>query len=154
MVNIIGMGLGPTAVAMLTDDVFKDKLKVNDSLAIVGGVAQAAAAVLLFGGLKSYRRSLEYLKEWTDIDFHIDSEGQMSKTKLVRFLAISRTLVKEIKVRISAGPERGQSWAVNMPELVRLVLGDISEALDHARQSPAGRMGRRGHSTTCSRASE
>ncbi len=66
VVNIIGMGLGPTAVAVLTEDVFHDKLKVNDSLAIVGGVAQAVAAILLFGGLKSYRRSLEYLKEWTE----------------------------------------------------------------------------------------
>ncbi|MBI3865243.1 MAG: hypothetical protein HY290_25490 [Planctomycetia bacterium] len=66
VINLIGMGLGPTVVAALTEDAFRDKQAVHYSLAIVGGVSQAAAGVLLLAGLKRYRQSLEYLKDWND----------------------------------------------------------------------------------------
>jgi MFS family permease len=64
VINLIGMGLGPTVVAALTEDVFRDKQAVHYSLAIVGGISQALAGLLLLASLKHYRRSLEYLKEW------------------------------------------------------------------------------------------
>lgn len=64
VINLIGMGLGPTVVAALTEDVFRDKQAVHYSLAIVGGVSQTLAGILLLAGLKRYRRSLEYFKEW------------------------------------------------------------------------------------------
>ncbi len=64
VINLIGMGLGPTAVAALTEDVFQDKKAVHYSLAIVGTISQAIAGILLCAGLKRYRRSLEYFKVW------------------------------------------------------------------------------------------
>jgi MFS family permease len=66
VINLIGMGLGPTVVAALTEDVFKDKQAVHYSLAIVGGVSQTIAGILLLAGLKRYRRSLDYFQEWND----------------------------------------------------------------------------------------
>jgi MFS family permease len=67
VINLIGMGLGPTLVAMLTEDVFQDKLAVHKSLAIVGAISQTAAGILLLAGLKHYRRSLEYFQEWNEM---------------------------------------------------------------------------------------
>jgi hypothetical protein len=65
VINLIGMGLGPTAVAVLTEDVFRDKQLVHYSLTIVGGVSNAVAGMLLCAGLRPYRASLEYFKQWS-----------------------------------------------------------------------------------------
>jgi MFS family permease len=64
VINLIGMGLGPTVVAVLTEKVFRDEQALNVSLAIVGAISQTAAGVLLCAGLKRYRRSLKYFKDW------------------------------------------------------------------------------------------
>ena len=64
IVNLIGLGIGPTAVAMTTDYVFHDDFKVNYSLVIVATVAHLAAAALLWAGIKPFNRSLDRLKEW------------------------------------------------------------------------------------------
>jgi MFS family permease len=66
VINLIGMGLGPTVVALLTIDVFHDERAVHYSLAIVGGVSQTVAGVLLLAGLKHYRRSLAFFKDWNE----------------------------------------------------------------------------------------
>jgi MFS family permease len=65
VINLIGLGLGPTLVAALTEDVFRDKIAVHYSLLIVGAVANTSAAILLWLGIKPYRRSLDYLEAWT-----------------------------------------------------------------------------------------
>ena len=52
-INLIGMGLGPTLVAALTEDVFRDKTAVGLSLLIVGVAAHLGGAVLLWLGLES-----------------------------------------------------------------------------------------------------
>lgn len=64
VINLIGLGLGPTIVATLTQDVFQDKNAVHLSLLVTCVSANACAAVLLWRGLKHYRRSLDYLSEW------------------------------------------------------------------------------------------
>ena len=64
IVNLIGLGIGPTAVAMTTDYVFHDDYKVNYSLVIVATIAHLAAALLLWAGIKPFNRSLDRLKEW------------------------------------------------------------------------------------------
>jgi MFS family permease len=64
VINLIGMGLGPTLVAALTEDVFHDQKAVGYSLLIVGVVAHLGGAVLLWLGLKPYHRSLDYLRRW------------------------------------------------------------------------------------------
>jgi MFS family permease len=65
VINLIGLGLGPTIVATLTEDVFRDKNAVHLSLLVTGASAHVCATVLLWRGLKHYRRSLEYLSEWS-----------------------------------------------------------------------------------------
>ncbi len=63
--NIIGLGLGPTVVALITDYGFGDDLAVRYSLAIMGGTAAPLAAISLALGLKHYRSSLKQSVDWT-----------------------------------------------------------------------------------------
>jgi MFS family permease len=65
VINLIGIGLGPTVVAALTEDVFRDKQAVHLSLAVTGALTFAGATALLSLGLRSYRRSLQYLERWS-----------------------------------------------------------------------------------------
>ncbi len=64
VVNLIGLGFGPTAVALLTDYVFRDDAAIRYSLAVVAAVGLTAALALLTAGLASYRRTLEYRDAW------------------------------------------------------------------------------------------
>jgi MFS family permease len=64
VINLIGLGLGPTAVALVTDRVFHDPGAVGSSLSLVGLVADSTAVVLLWLGLGPYRRTLDYLGRW------------------------------------------------------------------------------------------
>jgi MFS family permease len=63
-VNIIGLGLGPSAVAAMTDYVFHDPNKIRYSLLIVGAIAHLAAALVLWRGMKPFAESIERLKTW------------------------------------------------------------------------------------------
>ena len=64
VVNLLGLGLGPTAVALVTDYVFRDDQAVRYSLLIVMTSAELIALGLLWKGLKPYRESLERLRSW------------------------------------------------------------------------------------------
>lgn len=68
VINLVGLGLGPTAVALMTDYVFRSDGAVGYSLLVVGTVAHLGAAALLWIGLEPYRRSLDRLKDWTRIN--------------------------------------------------------------------------------------
>ena len=57
--NIIGLGLGPYLVAVCTDRVFQDDLRVNDSLVLVGAVAAGVAAISLSACRPMFRRSMQ-----------------------------------------------------------------------------------------------
>jgi MFS family permease len=59
VVNLIGIGLGPTAVAMVTDYVFGDDSAVRWSLLVVGLVTHAGCIASLALGLKPFRDSLD-----------------------------------------------------------------------------------------------
>ena len=61
---LIGLGCGPTAIAVMTDYVFHDDAMLRYSLAIVTATAQVASAIILWFGLKPFVRSLDRLKEW------------------------------------------------------------------------------------------
>lgn len=63
-INLIGLGIGPTAVAMTTDYVFDNDAMVNYSLAVVTTIAHIISAVLLWMGLKPFRQSLDHLQGW------------------------------------------------------------------------------------------
>jgi MFS family permease len=64
VINLIGLGIGPTAVAMTTDYVFHDDNAVNYSLMIVCTIAHVLAGVLLWIGRKPFCESLDRLKQW------------------------------------------------------------------------------------------
>lgn len=66
MINLIGMGLGPTAVALVTDQVFRDPKSVNLSLLVVGLAANVGGIGLLWLGLRPFRQSLGYLERWDE----------------------------------------------------------------------------------------
>jgi MFS family permease len=59
VVNLIGIGLGPTAVAMVTDYVFGDDAAVRWSLLLVGIVTHVGCITSLALGLKPFRASLD-----------------------------------------------------------------------------------------------
>ena len=65
VVNLVGLGLGPTAIALVTDVGFGDDGALRYSLAIVSGVALSLAAVILTLGLPAFRRSVEATAETT-----------------------------------------------------------------------------------------
>jgi MFS family permease len=68
ILNLIGLGLGPTAVAMCTQYLFKRDAAVNYSLLVVSVTASVLAAGLLWSGLKPFLRSLEHLNLWVAED--------------------------------------------------------------------------------------
>jgi hypothetical protein len=63
-INLIGLGAGPTAVALVTDHVFHNDGQVGSSILLVATAANILSALILWGGLKSYVRSQGRLKEW------------------------------------------------------------------------------------------
>jgi MFS family permease len=65
IINMIGLGLGPTAVAVCMQYLFRRDDAVNYSLLVVHLAALTFAAILLGGGLKPFLRSLERLNRWT-----------------------------------------------------------------------------------------
>ncbi len=65
VVNLIGLGLGPMAVAMTTDYIFQDDNAVRYSLLLVATLAHVVAALLLWAGIKPFQRSLDHLQQWT-----------------------------------------------------------------------------------------
>jgi MFS family permease len=58
VVNLIGLGAGPTAVALLTDRVFHEDNMLRYSLMIAGAGAYLLAAALWRAGLGPYRRTV------------------------------------------------------------------------------------------------
>ena len=62
IVNLIGLGVGPTAVALVTDYVFANDLALKWSMLIVGTIANLIAIALLSSGLKPYRETIARLR--------------------------------------------------------------------------------------------
>ncbi len=62
IVNLIGLGVGPTAVALVTDYVFANDLALRWSMLIVGTAANLVAIAFLAGGLKPYRETLARMR--------------------------------------------------------------------------------------------
>jgi MFS family permease len=57
VINLIGLGAGPSAVAYATEYVYRDPTSVGRSLAWVALAAHLAAAILLFAGRNSFLRA-------------------------------------------------------------------------------------------------
>ncbi|MBB1593880.1 MFS transporter [Achromobacter sp. UMC46] len=71
--NLIGLGLGTTAVALLTDRLFKQPAAVGQSLSLLIGGATVLCVLLLASGCARYRRSLA----WEDaaVNAHLQGAG-------------------------------------------------------------------------------
>ncbi len=61
VVNLIGLGLGPTVVALFTDYIFADDAMLRYSLLIVATSAHLLSALLLWSGLAPFRATLQRL---------------------------------------------------------------------------------------------
>ncbi|AYC31730.1 MFS transporter [Pseudomonas cavernae] len=64
VITLLGLGVGPTAVALVTDYVFGDDNALRYSLLSVGCVVVLCSIVLLSKGLQPYRDSLQRLQQW------------------------------------------------------------------------------------------
>ena len=64
VVNLVGLGLGPTVVALVTEHVLGDDAAVGASLRFVSTLGYLASAALLLSGLASYRRSVRFRAQW------------------------------------------------------------------------------------------
>lgn len=63
--SLIGLGLGPGAVGLATNYLFRDEMRINYSIVLVGFTAHALAALILYVGMKHYRKTLDEVKDWT-----------------------------------------------------------------------------------------
>lgn len=64
VITLIGLGIGPTAVALVTDYVFQDDMAIRYSIFWVASVITIGAVVLLWMGIKPYREARETLAAW------------------------------------------------------------------------------------------
>jgi MFS family permease len=66
VISLVGLGLGPSVVGVLTTAVYGRDSAVRYSLLWVTLVGLAGAAALLAAGLAPYRRSVAYRAAWTN----------------------------------------------------------------------------------------
>ncbi|HSN71965.1 MAG TPA: MFS transporter [Steroidobacteraceae bacterium] len=64
VINLIGLAVGPTSVALITDFVLRDEADLRYSITIVAFIAGICAAVLLWSLLAPYRRTLAQAQDW------------------------------------------------------------------------------------------
>lgn len=64
VITLIGLGIGPTAVALVTDYVFQDDMAVRYSIFWVASITTIGAVVLLRMGIKPYREARDTLAAW------------------------------------------------------------------------------------------
>ena len=63
-VNLIGIGLGPASIALVTDYWFADPSALRYSMAIISGMAAVVAAFVLGWGRRPFRASLRRAAAW------------------------------------------------------------------------------------------
>lgn len=66
-VNLVGIGIGPTAVALASDLVFGGEKAIGPALALVGTLSYLASALLLWRGLRAYRRAVAAIEGDLDV---------------------------------------------------------------------------------------
>lgn len=65
-VNIIGIGMGPTLIALVTDHAFGDDAMLRYAMSLVAGASAILAVVTLVLGLPAFRSSLQRAEAWRD----------------------------------------------------------------------------------------
>lgn len=64
IISLIGLGLGPQALALVTDYVFRDEKQIHMSLMWTTTLAHVGSAALLWIGLAHFRKSRDNLDAW------------------------------------------------------------------------------------------
>ena len=64
--NIVGIGMGPLAVGLLTDNFFKNDADLRYSLMILCLVTAPLTALFFFLGCRGLRESIEQARDWSD----------------------------------------------------------------------------------------
>lgn len=64
--NLVSLGLGPTVVAAISDNLLGGPARIGLSLAMVSGVTIAVATLLLTRALKPFRESVEEAFQWQE----------------------------------------------------------------------------------------
>jgi MFS family permease len=62
--NLLGLGLGPTVVALTTDYVFKSDAAIGQSIALSAGILTPIAIAIMWSGLKQVRSAIEIAQDW------------------------------------------------------------------------------------------
>ncbi|MFX1671020.1 MFS transporter [Paraburkholderia sp. A2WS-5] len=78
--NLIGLGLGMTLVALVTDKVFGSPLAVGNSMTVVNACGASLAAILLILGCKQFRASMQ--REAIRMNATADRPGEPSRGQL------------------------------------------------------------------------
>ncbi|MCZ0943824.1 MAG: MFS transporter [Gammaproteobacteria bacterium] len=65
-VNIIGIGMGPTLIALVTDHGFGNDAMLRYAMSLVAGASAILAVVTLALGLPAFRSSLQRAEAWRD----------------------------------------------------------------------------------------
>ena len=68
VINVLGLSLGASAVAAVTDFVFGDDAALRYSVSIVAVVAGSFALLFLFANLKHYRASVIEADQWSETE--------------------------------------------------------------------------------------
>ena len=64
VVNVFGLTVGPTGIALFTDYVFRDTLALRYSIACVSVLAGLLAITFLFYNLRQYRHAVAESLTW------------------------------------------------------------------------------------------
>jgi len=64
VINLVGLGLGPQILPLLTDYVFRDEMQIHLSLLTVTATAEVGGFVLLLVALPRFRRAIAYRDRW------------------------------------------------------------------------------------------
>lgn len=67
IVNVVGLTIGPTGVALFTDYVFRDPLALRYSVACVATAAGVFAVVVLSYNLRQFRKALDEAGNWSGV---------------------------------------------------------------------------------------
>jgi MFS family permease len=64
VINLVGLGLGPQILPLVSDHVFHDELSIHFSLLSVTATAEVLAFILLLLALPRFRRAIAYRDRW------------------------------------------------------------------------------------------
>lgn len=66
VINLVGLGLGPQLLPLLTDYVFRDEMQIHYSFLAVTLTSELGAAALLLLALPRFRRAMEFRNHWLE----------------------------------------------------------------------------------------